>query len=108
MMAKVSELSMHQANALRLQQEVKEKEAALEQCYINMEKGLPPDAEIEREWQRQVQVDEQRTVDRDAAQAVRFIRNFIFIVSIDKYDAGLLAVFLPVELRCLFRKNVLE
>jgi hypothetical protein len=68
MMAKVSELSMHQANALRLQQEIREREAAIELCYINMEKGLPPNAEFERDWQRQVQVEEQRSRDREASR----------------------------------------
>ena len=34
MMAMVSEVSMNQANALKLQQTLKEKEGELEQCYI--------------------------------------------------------------------------
>ena len=54
MMAMVSELSMHQANALKLQQEVKSKEQALEQGYIRMERGEPPNEEAEREWLRMV------------------------------------------------------
>ena len=72
MMAKVSELSMHQANALRLQQEIKDRESALELCYTNMERGLAPSVEIEQEWQRQVQVSEQRAQDREASRLVRF------------------------------------
>ncbi|XP_013065193.2 coiled-coil domain-containing protein 146-like [Biomphalaria glabrata] len=52
MMALVSELSMNQAQAMKLQQEVKEKEAELEQCYIRMEKGDAPSQEIELEWEK--------------------------------------------------------
>jgi hypothetical protein len=70
MMAKVSELSVQQATAMRLQQEVKEKEAFLEAYYINMEKGLPPSADIEREYLRQLQVEEQRQQDREATKAM--------------------------------------
>eukprot|EP00112_Aurelia_sp_Birch-Aquarium-sp1_P005509 Seg1627.3 transcript_id=Seg1627.3/GoldUCD/mRNA.D3Y31 product="Coiled-coil domain-containing protein 146" protein_id=Seg1627.3/GoldUCD/D3Y31 len=54
MMAMVSELSMNQAKALRLQQELKDKEAYLEQCYLRLERGEPPSDEIEMEWQKQV------------------------------------------------------
>ena len=54
MMAMVSELSMHQANALKLQQEVKGSEQALEQSYIRMERGEAPSVEAEREWHRMV------------------------------------------------------
>ena len=38
MMAMVSEVSMNQANALKLQQSLKEKEGELEQCYIRYSK----------------------------------------------------------------------
>jgi len=54
MMALVSELSMNQAQAMRMQQEVKEREAELEQCYLRMEKGEAPSQEIDVEWQRMV------------------------------------------------------
>lgn len=70
MMAKVSELSMHQANALRLQQEIRNREESLKLGYENMEKGLPPSAEIEHDWQRQKQVEEQRAHDREASRLV--------------------------------------
>lgn len=58
MMSLVSELSMNQANALKLQQELKEKEDNLEQAYIRMEKGEPPSEEIDREWLRHVRDEE--------------------------------------------------
>lgn len=40
MMATVSELSISQANALNLQENVKSKELTLEQCYTRMEKVI--------------------------------------------------------------------
>ena len=64
MMAIVSELSMNQASAMKLQTTVKEQEAHLEQCYIRMEKGEPPSEEIEREWEKLVRNDERRSRDQ--------------------------------------------
>ena len=83
MMAMVSELSMHQANALKLQQEVKEKESELEQCYMRMEKGEPPNEEIELEWQRSVQAVERRVMEKQAAQIVCInIHVYMYIIII--------------------------
>ena len=70
MMAKVSELSMYQATAMRLQQEVKEKESLLERYCLNMEKGLPPSVEIEHEFRRQMQTEEQRRLEQHNAKLV--------------------------------------
>ena len=70
MMAKVSELSMHQAEALRLQQEIREKESELEHGYINLEKGMPPNRDTEQEWLRQLQLEDQRQQERDTAKQV--------------------------------------
>ncbi|KAB0404364.1 hypothetical protein E2I00_018210, partial [Balaenoptera physalus] len=50
MMALVAELSMKQAMAIELQKEVKEKEDFILTCNSRMEKGLPLNKEIEREW----------------------------------------------------------
>jgi len=50
MMAMVSELSMNQANSIKLEQDVKSKETLLEQCYARMERGQPPSDDIEGEW----------------------------------------------------------
>ncbi|RNA21673.1 coiled-coil domain-containing protein [Brachionus plicatilis] len=52
MMASVSELSIAQARALKLQEEVKTKELLLEQYYSRMEKGEAPSDEMEQEWLR--------------------------------------------------------
>ena len=48
-----------QANAMKLQQEVKEKEALLEQCYVRLERGEAPDEEAEKTWMKMLR-DEQR------------------------------------------------
>lgn len=61
MMALVSELSMNQAAAMKLQQEVKGKEQELEQCYVRMERGEAPCEEAEREWLRMARDEERRT-----------------------------------------------
>lgn len=50
MMALVAELSMKQAMAIELQKEVKEKEEFIFTCSSRMEKGLPLNKDIEREW----------------------------------------------------------
>ncbi|TKC53601.1 hypothetical protein EI555_015434 [Monodon monoceros] len=50
MMALVAELSMRQAMTIELQKEVKEKEDFILTCNSRMEKGLPLNKEIEREW----------------------------------------------------------
>lgn len=50
MMALVAELSMKQAMTIELQKEVKEKEDFILTCNSRMEKGLPLNKEIEREW----------------------------------------------------------
>ena len=61
MMALVSELSMNQASAMKLQQEVKGKEQELEQCYVRMERGEAPSEEAEREWYRMIRDEERRS-----------------------------------------------
>ena len=58
MMALVSELSINQAEAMKLQQEVKGEEQELEQSYVRMERGEAANEEAEREWLRMVR-DEQ-------------------------------------------------
>ncbi|XP_004739653.1 coiled-coil domain-containing protein 146 isoform X2 [Mustela putorius furo] len=50
MMALVAELSMKQALAIELQKEVREKEDFIFSCNSRIEKGLPLNKDIEREW----------------------------------------------------------
>ena len=73
MMALVSELSMNQANALKLQQNLKEKEADLEQCYIRMEKGEAPSDEIQAEWFKILRDEDRRSRDKEEIRLVSFI-----------------------------------
>ncbi|XP_041349849.1 coiled-coil domain-containing protein 146-like [Gigantopelta aegis] len=70
MMAIVSELSMNQANAMKLQQELKSQESMLEQCYIRMEKGEPPSEEIFRDWLRYCRDEERKSFEQDEQRAV--------------------------------------
>ncbi|XP_036285528.1 coiled-coil domain-containing protein 146 [Pipistrellus kuhlii] len=50
LMALVAELSMKQALTIELQKEVKEKEDFIFSCNSRIEKGLPLNKDIEREW----------------------------------------------------------
>ena len=70
MMSMVSELSMHQAEGVKLQQEVRERESELEMCYRRMEKGEPPNVTIEREWLCLVRDTEAKARDKDIARQV--------------------------------------
>ncbi|XP_072026353.1 coiled-coil domain-containing protein 146-like [Amphiura filiformis] len=62
MMAAVSELSMRQAEALKMQQDVRGQESTLEQAYLRMEQGEAPTEEAARDWERMVR-DERRRLD---------------------------------------------
>jgi len=70
MMAMVSEVSMNQANAMKLQQVLKEKESELEQCYIRMEKGEPPSEDIERSWLKLLRDEERRMLEQEEKRLV--------------------------------------
>ena len=50
MLATVSELSMFQSKALKLQHEKDEKEQILDQAMLRLEQGLPPTEDSERDW----------------------------------------------------------
>lgn len=52
MLATVSELSMFQSKALKLQQEKEEKEAVLESAMLNLEQGLAPTADADSQFAR--------------------------------------------------------
>lgn len=64
---------MNQANALKLQQNLKEKEADLEQCYIRMEKGEAPSDEIQAEWFKILRDEDRRSRDKEEIRLVSFI-----------------------------------
>ncbi|XP_006882663.1 PREDICTED: coiled-coil domain-containing protein 146 [Elephantulus edwardii] len=50
LMAVIAELSMRQAQVLELQREVREKEDFIYSCNSRLEKGLPLNKDIEKEW----------------------------------------------------------
>ncbi|XP_053107287.1 coiled-coil domain-containing protein 146 isoform X3 [Hemicordylus capensis] len=50
LMALIAELSMNQAHAIKLQQEMRDKEQFLMCITSRLEKGLPPPPEVEMEW----------------------------------------------------------
>jgi len=52
MLATVSELSMFQSKALKMQQEKEEKEKILDEAVRRMDSGLPPTDTCEKEWER--------------------------------------------------------
>jgi len=64
MMSLVSELSMKQAEVIKLQQEVKTAEGDLHQCYIKLEQGDAPNERIEEDWQRCLRKEKQREHDQ--------------------------------------------
>ncbi|XP_054752363.1 coiled-coil domain-containing protein 146-like [Lytechinus pictus] len=65
MMASVSELSMTQAEAMKLQQESRDGEARLQQAYLRMEQGEAPTPEAAREWERMMRDETRRAVDME-------------------------------------------
>eukprot|EP00434_Breviolum_minutum_P033412 symbB.v1.2.029564.t1/scaffold3247.1/size61943/2 len=67
MMATVSELSMHQATAHKLQ---KERDEACERAILardNLQNGEAPSPQADTEFQKMLQVEHQREVDRQAS-----------------------------------------
>ena len=64
---------MNQAAAMKLQQEVKGKEQELEQSYVRMERGEPPNEEAEREWLRMVRDEARREKELVERKEVNFI-----------------------------------
>ena len=52
MLATVSELSMFQSKALKLQQEKEEKEGVIDEAMRRMDSGLPPTDTCEQEWDK--------------------------------------------------------
>jgi len=63
-MATLSELTIHQSDALKLQQEKNIKDVELQQCYARMEQGEPPSQELELDWQRSNDLEQRRKTER--------------------------------------------
>ena len=71
MMALVSELSMNQAETMKLQQEASDKRSAVEDGYRRLDMGLPPSDDADIEWQRMVRDDEMKVARQMKKQQVR-------------------------------------
>ncbi|XP_018415938.1 PREDICTED: coiled-coil domain-containing protein 146 [Nanorana parkeri] len=71
MMSRIAELSMQQANCIKLQQEVRDKDKFVETCYARMEQGLPPSEETEQEWKRLVRDERRHQLERLEKTKVR-------------------------------------
>lgn len=66
MLATVSELSMFQSKALKLQEEKDRKEDLLEIAIQRLERGEPPTDDCEREWDRMEKTKERHTNEEEA------------------------------------------
>lgn len=69
MMSCIAELSMQQANYIKLQQEARDKEKFVQMCYTKVEQGLPPSEETEQEWRRLLREESRRRLEKEKARA---------------------------------------
>merc|ERR1719163_1452014 len=67
MMATVSELSMYQATAMKLQAERDQVQERVMEAREGFEEGRPPTPDCDLEFDRQLQIEAQKAVDRQAA-----------------------------------------
>ena len=65
MLATVSELSMFQSKALKLQQEKEEKDQVLELALQNLDQGQPPTEDSDMEWERMERNTQRRKMEAD-------------------------------------------
>ncbi|OCT89167.1 coiled-coil domain-containing protein 146 [Xenopus laevis] len=65
MMSQIAELSMQQANSIKLQEELRNKVKIVETCYTRMEQGLPPSEETEIEWKKMIQDKHRRQKEKE-------------------------------------------
>lgn len=68
MMSCIAELSMQQANYIKLQQEARDKEKFVQMCYTKVEQGLPPSEETEQEWRRLLREESRRRLEKEKAR----------------------------------------
>ena len=59
-----------QASALRLEQEVKERETELEQAYTRLQEGEPPTQDAEQNWNRIMKTQALRKQEEEMRRAV--------------------------------------
>lgn len=72
MMSHIAELSMQQANTMKLQQEIRDKEQFLELCHSRIEQGLPPSEETENEWLRILREEKRHKMESVAKAKINF------------------------------------
>ncbi|KAM3924189.1 coiled-coil domain-containing protein 146 [Leptodactylus fuscus] len=65
MMSCIAELSMQQANCIKLQHEMRAKEKFMQRCHTRMEQGLPPSEEMEQEWKRLLREERRRRHEKE-------------------------------------------
>ncbi|XP_076009275.1 coiled-coil domain-containing protein 146 [Genypterus blacodes] len=65
MMSVSAQLSVKQATALSLQQEIKDKELQMDVCQRRVEEGLPPSPEMEDEWKKMLRDKRRRQRDKE-------------------------------------------
>jgi hypothetical protein len=81
MMAKVSELSIAQATALKLQEDSKTKELILQQSVARMDEGEAPNEDCEQEWLRTLLTQKRNRDKENNKQMVLILNFFIQIVN---------------------------
>ena len=72
MMSLTAEVSMKQASSIITRRELKDMEQLLEQCYFRMERGEAPTEEMEQEWLKLIQREQQRKLQQQEEQLVSY------------------------------------
>ena len=75
------------ANALRLRQEVREREAAIERAYQRLEAGQPPDEVTEQQWQQLLREEERMATLRKVSWLLCLL-HFTFSTTPDTWSGG--------------------
>lgn len=77
MMALTAEVSMKQASNIMSQKKLKEMEQLLELCYVRMERGEAPTEEMEQEWLKLMQREQQQKLQQQEKQLVKDEENLL-------------------------------
>lgn len=96
--ASVSEVSMLQSKALKLQQEKEEKEQVLEQAMKNLESGLPPTEDAEMLWDRQTRMYARKTMEAEERQQRRLLEQQLPLNSVKSSALPRPNSYMPPEL----------
>ncbi|MFN9941004.1 MAG: hypothetical protein ACK56I_16150, partial [bacterium] len=96
--ASVSEVSMLQSKALKLQQEKEDKEQVLEQAMKNLESGLPPTEDAEMLWDRQTRMYARKTMEAEERQQRRLLEQQLPLNSVKSSALPRPNSYMPPEL----------